>query len=88
MAQHIKLGKRVKDTITGFEGIVVGRTEWLYGCVRVSVQPQTLHEGKPVEYQIFDEPQLVEINDEVSGTPDSGRHGNRPDVGRRPDVTR
>ena len=35
------LGDEVKDTITGFKGIVVARTEWLNGCARVTVQPQS-----------------------------------------------
>ena len=29
-----ELGSRVKDSITGFEGFAVSRTEYLYGCVR------------------------------------------------------
>jgi len=54
----IKPGDLVKDKITGFEGIVVARTEWLYQCVRISVQPQSLHDGKPIDCQTFDEEQL------------------------------
>lgn len=54
------LGDEVKDTITGFKGIVVARTEWLNGCARVTVQPQKLKsDGTPVESQTFDEFQLV-----------------------------
>jgi hypothetical protein len=54
----IKLGDPVRDKITGYKGIVVARTEWLNGCVRLVVQARKLHEGKPVEPQTFDEPQL------------------------------
>lgn len=28
----VTLGARVKDNITGFEGIATGRAEYLYGC--------------------------------------------------------
>jgi len=56
----IELGSEVKDTITGFKGIVVGRCEWLHGCTRLTVEGQTLHEGKPVDPQWFDE-QRVEL---------------------------
>lgn len=63
MTQEIKLGQKVKDTITGFEGIALGRTEWLYGCVRVTVQPQQLFEGKTIEPEVFDEPQLVVVEE-------------------------
>ena len=34
-----QLGDKVKDTITGFTGVVTGRSEWLFGCVRCAVQP-------------------------------------------------
>ena len=52
----INLGARVKDTITGFEGIAVSRVEHLYGCVRYSVQPTKLNkDGKPIENEWFDE---------------------------------
>lgn len=56
--QTIQLGSTVKDTITGFSGIAVGRSTWLYGCVRIIVQTQELKDGKPIEPQWFDESQL------------------------------
>ena len=55
----IELGDVARDSITGFEGVVVARHEYQYGCVRFSVQPKALHDGKPVDAQVFDEPQLV-----------------------------
>lgn len=55
----IQLGDRVRDRISGFEGVVVGVTEWLYNCRRPIVQPSTVGtNGKPIESQSFDEPQL------------------------------
>lgn len=54
----IKPGDLVKDGITGFTGIVVARTEWLNHCIRCTVQPRELKDGKPVESQTFDEEQL------------------------------
>jgi hypothetical protein len=30
--EKITLGKLAKDKITGFEGIIIGRTEYLFGC--------------------------------------------------------
>lgn len=57
----ITLGTKVKDVITGFQGIAISRTEFLHGCTRITVQPQELHEGKPVEAQWFDEPQVQEL---------------------------
>ena len=55
----IQLGDRVRDRISGFEGIVIGVSDWLYGCRRPVVQPSTLtSDGKPTDSQSFDEPQL------------------------------
>lgn len=54
-----KLGDRVRDQITGFTGIVVAETKWLTGCARLSVQPETLHEGKVREAETFDITRLI-----------------------------
>jgi len=35
-----ELGKKVKDQITGFTGIITGRAEYLTGCVRYLVTPK------------------------------------------------
>lgn len=60
----IKLGSKVKDTVTKFRGIAVSRTEYLQGCSRIAVQPENLQKGKPIEPQFFDEPQLEVIKED------------------------
>lgn len=55
----IGLGDRVKDPISGFQGIVTAVTTWLHGCIRVVVQPEELREGMPAADQAFDQSQLV-----------------------------
>ena len=57
----IALGDIAEDSITGFRGVVIARTEWLYGCNRLTLQPKALREGKPIDTQTFDEPQLIFI---------------------------
>lgn len=52
------LGDVLKDSITGFKGVAICRTEWLNGCLRVTLQPQDLKDGKPIEAQTFDVEQL------------------------------
>ena len=54
----IELGSKARDTITGFKGIVVGRTEWLEGITRIGIQPQELHDGKAIEIDWFFEGQV------------------------------
>jgi hypothetical protein len=57
----IKLGSKVKDSITGFSGIATSRVEFMYGCNRIQIEPDELNkEGKPIEGQYFDE-QRVEL---------------------------
>jgi hypothetical protein len=51
----LNLGDKVRDRVTGYTGIVVARTEWLYGCVRYVVQSQELHDGRPIDNVQFDE---------------------------------
>jgi hypothetical protein len=55
----IRLGDKARDTITGFEGIAVAKTNWLYGCTRCTLQPTHLDkDGKMIGSETFDEPQL------------------------------
>jgi len=48
----IELGQKVKDMITGFEGIVTAKIEYLNGCLQFYVVPKA---GKPTagEAQTF-----------------------------------
>lgn len=56
---QINVGDTAKDTITGFEGVVVARTEWLNGCARLTIQPRGLDkDGKVMDSNTFDEAQL------------------------------
>jgi len=57
----ISLGSKVKDSMTGFSGIATGRTDWMYGCSRILIQPIKLSkDGKTIESEWFDE-QRVEL---------------------------
>lgn len=54
MRYRIALGDDARHTITGFAGLVIALTTWLNGCVRVTLQPRELKDGKPLEHQTFD----------------------------------
>lgn len=60
-----KLGDKVKHRVNGFIGIVTGRTEWLYGCVGLTVQSQQLKDGKPIESVCYDEDSWEVVVDQV-----------------------
>lgn len=59
MAKNVQLGSVVRDRITGFEGIAFGRHEYLTGCNKVTVQPQSPDkDGAPRKPEWFDEQTL------------------------------
>lgn len=49
------LGDKVRDRISGLEGIVMSRAEHLFGCARYWLQPQEAKDGKVAEGTWFDE---------------------------------
>ena len=58
----VTLGKTYKDSISGFEGIAIARSTYLYGCVRVNISPTKLKsDGDFLPDCWFDEPQLVPV---------------------------
>ena len=61
----IKLGSKVKDMITDFEGTAIARCVYLNGCVRCEIQPRGLDkDGKMIEAVWIDEGQLISKADE------------------------
>lgn len=49
------LGKKARDIVTGFEGIIIGKCEYLYGCNQYGVNPGVIEKGKLGDIQWFDE---------------------------------
>lgn len=85
----IGLGDKVKDSITGFSGIVIGKTVWLHGCTRITVQPDKLDkDGKIREAQTFDEPQLVVVKAKKAKEGSHKKGGPRPEVAGRMSVSK
>ena len=58
----VVLGKKYKDSITGFTGIASARSEYLYGCVRVLIEATRLKkDGDFLPDAWFDEPRLIAV---------------------------
>lgn len=75
----IELGQKVRDSISGFEGIATARAEFLHGCIRIQVSPTKLQEnGQPIEGQYFDEAQLVPQKEPIQKKPKSGSRQDFP----------
>lgn len=70
----IDLGDLARDRITGYKGIVVAKTEWLNGCVRVTLQAQKLDAGKVPQTESFDVEQVevLKVAEFKPSTPSGG----------------
>jgi hypothetical protein len=78
MKSEIKLGQKVKDLVTGYEGIAVARVEYLNGCVQYCVKPPTTNNTMPAgEY--IDHQQLEVVGDGITVEPE-GTGGCMPDA--------
>ena len=84
----IELGNLAKDTVTGMTGIVVARTEWMNGCVRLTLQPREVKDGKAVEGGTFDLEQVEYIDEGVRKSEKVPTGGDRPTISRAPDPGR
>lgn len=54
-----RLGVTVRDLITGFEGVVTGRVEYISGCNQVLVVPKVKADGAFIPAEWFDEQRVV-----------------------------
>jgi hypothetical protein len=84
--RRIELGDIARDTISGFEGVVVAETNWLHSCRRLTLQPKKLHDGNPVDNRTFDEPQceLVKARKAPLGLRNTGGPAPNPTQHRGP----
>ncbi len=58
----LKLGSKVIERFTGFQGVITARTEYLNGCIRYAVQSETLtDQSKFPEAEWIDHQQLKVI---------------------------
>ena len=57
------LGKKVKDRVTGMEGIATSVSFDLYGCIQVLIHPGLKDDGTPRETRWFDSNRLTVTND-------------------------
>ncbi len=61
----IPLGAKVKDTISGFEGVVTGRAQYISGCAQSLVAPTVTSEGAFRDGQWFDTQRLRIVDDSM-----------------------
>lgn len=67
--KKIELGDKVKDEVSGIEGVAVGITQFIHGCLRVTIAPQAKKgEKEPPEVFTADLPQCKLIKKSVVST--------------------
>ena len=57
----IELGMTARDTITGFEGVVTGRVEYISGCNQLLLVPKVDEKGAARDAQWFDEQRCARV---------------------------
>jgi len=90
----IELGMTYRDTITGFSGVAMAKTQWLTGCDRVTLAPRELKDGKPLDMMSFDVSTVELVSDVPKLVPNDQKIDPEPEVkkqkpgGPRPEPTR
>lgn len=74
----IELGSKVRDIVSGFPGIAVARTVWLYGCERISIQPPVGADGKIPDVATFDAPAIEVLEEPTIKVPASAKNPGGP----------
>lgn len=52
------LGTKMRCMVTGFEGIAIGKSEWLNGCCQFGIKPPIDEKGKQLDAEWIDNGQL------------------------------
>ena len=68
------LGKKVRDKITGFEGIATAKVKYINGCIQYCVKPKIDSTGKMPDGEYIDVQQLDIIDEgtDIEGTDTGG----------------
>ena len=77
----INLGDKVRDKVTGFEGIAVAKVEYINKCIQYCVKPKVDKDGKMPEGEYIDIDQLDVVSPEsvkVETKPTGGQQSDRP----------
>lgn len=73
----IELGKKARDKITGFEGILIGHCRYLTGCDQYGIVPPA-KDGEVKNSQWFDEGRIEIVGDGVTSAAVASRENGGP----------
>jgi hypothetical protein len=60
--KNVEPGDRVRDRVSGLEGVVTGRAEFLFGGAQVLLTPGELKDGKPIEGTWLEEGRVTVVS--------------------------
>lgn len=63
--EDMPLGRLARDVVSGFEGIIECRSEWLNGCFRIQLAPKVDKDGKLRDSSCFDAEQIEVLPEQV-----------------------
>ena len=63
---EIEFGKMGKDKVTGFEGIITGCCEYLYGCSQYLLTPKVKEDNTKQDGHWFDEGRIEVVGDAIN----------------------
>lgn len=86
--EGFEIGDVARDKITGFEGTIVGVTQWTTGCARASLQPRVGKDGKIPESAGVDVLNLELVKAGHRHQIDASKGGPMPEPSRQPDARR
>jgi hypothetical protein len=78
----IRLGMKVRDVVTGFEGIVIARCEYLNGCLQYGVAPKQKKGETTMPDSIYIDFQRLEVVGDGVAPKDSRTGGTQRDAPR------
>ena len=84
MEKDSRLGRFGKDLITNFEGVIIGKAEYLTGCTQLGLTPRVDKDGKTQSTEWFDEGRILIVSDtvirpaEVKGSENGGPNRDAP----------
>lgn len=78
----ISLGKKARDKVTGFTGVITGRAEYLYGCTQYCIVPPASKDGGYVDGQWFDEGRvkILGVGDGIAAADVTGEKPGGPNI--------
>ena len=73
-----EMGATVRDKLTGFDGTITGRADYLNGCRQYLIKPRKLDDGKMIDGHWIDEQRLELMNATIFEAGDTKRRPGGP----------